>query len=83
MSSLARLTIIFSLLIISACSGIQVSHDFEQGFDFSNLKNFAWDANEEDQWGVAASNELVDPSQMFLDFEELGLTESICSSTGL
>jgi hypothetical protein len=60
MSSLARLTSICSFLIISACSGIPVSQDFEQGFDFSNLRTFAWDANEDNQWGIASSNELVD-----------------------
>jgi len=51
---------LFILLTISACSGIPVSQDFEQGFNFSGLKTFAWDANEENQWGVASSNELVD-----------------------
>lgn len=60
MSSLARLTSICSFLIISACSGIPVSQDFEQGFDFSGLRTFAWDANEDNQWGIASSNELVD-----------------------
>ena len=60
MSSLARLTSICSFLIISACSGIPVSQDFEQGFDFSSLRTFAWDANEDNQWGIASSNELVD-----------------------
>ena len=60
MSSLARLTSIISFLIISACSGIPVSQDFEQSFDFSSLKTFAWDANEDNQWGIASSNELVD-----------------------
>jgi hypothetical protein len=47
-------------LLLSACSGIPVSQDFEQGFDFSDLKTFAWDANEANQWGIAESNELVD-----------------------
>ena len=47
-------------ITLSACSGIPVSQDFEQGFDFSGLKTFAWDANEEDQWGIAESNQLVD-----------------------
>ena len=46
--------------LFAACSGIPVSQDFEQGFDFSGLKTFAWDANEDDQWGVADNNELVD-----------------------
>lgn len=47
-------------LVLSACSGIPVSQDFEQGFDFSDLKTFAWDANDDNQWGIAESNELVD-----------------------
>ena len=53
-------SITLMLALLSACSGIPVSQDFEQGFDFSSLKTFAWDANEEDQWGVADNNELVD-----------------------
>ena len=48
------------VLALSACSGIPTSQDFEQGFDFSTLKTFAWEANEEGQWGIADSNELVD-----------------------
>ena len=61
MNSLARLLPLSLIaLIVSACYGIPVSQDFEQGFDFSGLKNFAWEANEEDQWGIASSNELVD-----------------------
>lgn len=50
----------FTLLIISACSGIPVSQDFEQDFDFSGLKTFAWESNEDNEWGLAGSNELVD-----------------------
>jgi hypothetical protein len=61
MNSLARLLpISFIALIVSACSGIPVSQDFEQGFDFSGLKTFAWDANEDNQWGLADNNELID-----------------------
>ena len=61
MNSLARLLpLAFIALIISACSGIPVSQDFEQGFDFSSLRTFAWNANEDNQWGIASSNELVD-----------------------
>ena len=54
------IAVVFLIFIITACSGIQVSQDFEQGFDFSGLKTFAWDANDENQWGIASSNELVD-----------------------
>lgn len=50
--------IILILIMLQACSGIQVSQDFEQGFDFSGLKTFAWDANENNEWGLT-SNELV------------------------
>ena len=52
--------VVFAALVISACSGIQVSQDFEQGFDFSGLKTFAWESNEDNEWGLAGSNELVD-----------------------
>jgi hypothetical protein len=48
------------VIAITACSSIPVSQDFEQGFDFSTLSAFAWDANENNQWGVTGSNELVD-----------------------
>jgi hypothetical protein len=61
MNSYARLLpLYFIALIISACSGIQVSQDFEQGFDFSSLKTFAWESNENIEWGLASDNELVD-----------------------
>ena len=61
MNSFARLLALsLGALIISACSGIPVSQDFERGFDFSGLKTFAWDVNEDGQWGIASSNELVD-----------------------
>ena len=61
MNSLARLLpLSFVALMISACSGIPVSQDFEQGFDFSGFKAFAWEPNEESQWGIAGSNQLAD-----------------------
>jgi hypothetical protein len=59
-TNIYRLLTAFVVLVLSACFGIPVSQDFEQGFDFSGLKTFAWDVNEDDQWGVAGSNELVD-----------------------
>ncbi len=60
MKSLARLLPVSVIVfIISACSGIQVSQDFEQGFDFSGLKTFAWQPNENNEWGLT-NNDLVD-----------------------
>jgi hypothetical protein len=53
------LTVLIALTL-SACSSIPVSHDFEQGFDFSGLKTFAWESNEDNSWGVAGSNQLLD-----------------------
>ena len=50
----------FLVIVVAACSGIPVSQDFEQGFDFSGLETFAWEPNENDRWGLAASNQLVD-----------------------
>jgi len=46
-------------ITIAACSGIQVSQDFEQDFDFSGMKTFAWQPNDNNEWGLT-SNELVD-----------------------
>lgn len=50
----------FLVTVVAACSGIPVSHDFEQGFDFSGLETFAWEPNENNSWGLAVSNQLVD-----------------------
>ena len=60
MKILQSFWMVLALVLLQACSGIPVSQDFEQGFDFSSLKTFTWDANEDDQWGIADSNELVD-----------------------
>lgn len=54
------ITVVLLIFTITACSGIPVSQDFERGFDFSSLKTFAWEPNEDNQWGMASSNELVD-----------------------
>ena len=60
MRVICRCWIVLMLVLLQACSGIPVSQDFEQDFDFSGLRTFAWDLNEDNQWGVAGSNELVD-----------------------
>ena len=48
---------IFSML--TACSGITVSQDYEPGYNFSSLKTFAWKPNEDNEYGLK-DNELVD-----------------------
>ncbi len=53
------ITISVLIFAITACSGIQVSQDFEQGFDFSGLNSFAWKSNENNEWGLT-DNDLVD-----------------------
>jgi hypothetical protein len=53
------ITISVLLFAITACSGIQVSQDYEQGFDFSGLKTFTWKSNENNEWGLT-NNDLVD-----------------------
>ena len=61
MNQTVRLIAVSILIFaITACSGIQVSQDFEQGFDFTGMKTFAWQPNENNEWGLAGSNELVD-----------------------
>ena len=48
---------IFSMLI--ACSGIEVSQDYEQGYSFATLKTFAWKPSASNAYGIE-NNELVD-----------------------
>jgi hypothetical protein len=50
---------VFILVYLQACSGITVSQDYEQGYDFSALKTFAWKPNNDNEYGLK-DNELVD-----------------------
>jgi hypothetical protein len=60
MHSLARfLPVSVIVFVISACSGIQVSQDYDQAYDFSGLKTFAWKPNKDNEYGLA-DNDLVD-----------------------
>ncbi len=49
----------FILGFLPACSGITVSQDYEQGYNFAALKTFAWKPNENNEYGLK-DNELVD-----------------------
>ena len=51
--------VVLATIAISACSSIPVSQDFEQGFDYSGFKTFAWLPNNNNEWGLT-DNELVD-----------------------
>ena len=51
--------VVLATIAITACSSIPVSQDFEQGFDYSGLKTFAWLPNNNNEWGLT-DNELVD-----------------------
>jgi hypothetical protein len=51
--------VIFILIFLQACSGITVSQDYEQGYDFSTLKTFSWKANDNNEYGLE-DNDLVD-----------------------
>lgn len=50
---------LFVALSLQACSGIQVSQDYQQGYNFAGLKTFAWKPNKDNEYG-AKDNELVD-----------------------
>ncbi len=50
---------VFILVYLQACSGITVSQDYEQGYDFSALKTFAWQGNDNNEYGLK-DNDLVD-----------------------
>ncbi|NOQ88961.1 MAG: DUF4136 domain-containing protein [Gammaproteobacteria bacterium] len=51
--------IVFALITIQACSGIKVSQDYEQDYDFSGLKTFSWKPNENNEYGITG-NDLVE-----------------------
>ena len=51
--------VIFILIYLQACSGIKVSQDYEQGYDFSALKTYSWKANDNNEYGLE-DNDLVD-----------------------
>lgn len=53
------LWIVFFSIFLQACSGITVSQDYEQSYNFSALKTFAWKPDEKKEYGVK-DNELVD-----------------------
>jgi len=46
-------------LIVQGCSGIRVSQDYDQSFDFSELKTFAWKPNKNNEYGLS-DNAIVD-----------------------
>lgn len=49
---------IFILIGMQACSGIKVSQDYDQGYNFSELKTFAWKPNENSEYGITG-NDLI------------------------
>ncbi len=49
----------FALLVLQACSGIKVSQDYEQGYDFSKLKTYTWKPNDDQEYGIV-DNDLMD-----------------------
>ena len=62
------------LAVLQACSGITVSQDYEQGFDFSSYKTYAWLSEEEGRFGVQ-DNDLVDHrirDAMVMNFDSKG-----------
>jgi len=50
---------VFVLFLLQACSGIQVSQDYEQGYDFSGYKTFTWKPNDNNEYGIG-DNRLMD-----------------------
>ena len=57
--NLKLILLVLITIAFTACSGIPVSQDFEQGFDYSGFKTFAWQPNDNNEWGLT-NNELVD-----------------------
>jgi len=48
-----------SVVFLVSCSGIRVSQDYEQGYNFAALKTFAWKPETDNTYGLK-DNELVD-----------------------
>ncbi len=60
MRTVARMScFVFVLFLLQACSGIQVSQDYEQGYDFSGYKTFTWKHNDDNEYGIS-DNHLMD-----------------------
>jgi len=49
----------FVFMVVQGCSGITVSQDYDQGYDFSGLNTFAWKPNADKEYGLR-NNALVD-----------------------
>lgn len=50
-----------ALILISGCSSVRVSRDYDQSFDFSRLKTFAWKYAEQPETGnPRLDNDLMD-----------------------
>jgi hypothetical protein len=52
--------IILALLLVSSCTSVRLGLDFDTGFDFSNLKNFAWHPEALSADNRNLSNPLID-----------------------
>jgi hypothetical protein len=53
------LACVFVLISLQACSGITVSQDYEETYNFSALKTFSWKPNPDNEYGLT-DNDLVD-----------------------
>ena len=59
-SNLIRYIFLVAIVnFLASCSGVKVSQDYEQGYNFAALKTFAWKPNENNEYGLK-DNELVD-----------------------
>jgi hypothetical protein len=57
---LALVTVLSVLILaLQACSDIQVSQDYERGYNFAALKTFTWKPNDNAEYGVK-DNDLLD-----------------------
>ena len=59
LKSIKTIILISIISMLFACSGIQVSQDYEQGYNFAALKTFAWKPNDKGEYGIK-DNKLVD-----------------------
>ncbi len=51
--------LLFTLVVVQYFSWIKFSQDYEQGYDFSSLKTYAWKPNDNKEYGIG-DNDLMD-----------------------
>lgn len=58
--SMQRLTTLLTIILISACSGVKVSTDYDSSADFSHLESFSWHVPSQTEVTRYAQSDIMD-----------------------